>query len=210
MQEHQGDQAAEGPRQPVVAICEGDVRGLVTLMLLHRIVPSVPPAFGDLMYASERLLRISNCGGGGLFWAGQSLRAKDCLPLVTLAPTWNASGGAAFGYYSPPGPVTVARLTRVKDSYFMHLGRGEQLAIEGDVEKEVLSTYGNSWPQHAVSLGVNPHDLVRAMGANHPCLTLGDRTLELAYACREAGLPVVRIDSEPELRRYCDETIPAL
>jgi L-fucose isomerase-like protein len=201
---------AEGPQQPIVAICEGDVRGLVTLMLLHRIVPSVPPTFGDLMYASERLIRVSNCGAGGLFWAAQSMKAKDSLPHVTLAGGWNATGGAAFGYYSPPGPVTVARLTRVKDSYFMHLARGEQLKIEGEVEKEILSTYGATWPQHAVSLGVDPHYFVRAMGANHPCLTTGDRTLELAYACREAGLPVVRIDSDQELRRYCDEIIPSL
>lgn len=201
---------AEGPQQPIVAICEGDVRGLVTLMLLHRLVPSVPPTFGDLMDASERLIRISNCGGGGLYWAANSMRAKDCLPKVTLAGTWNASGGAAFGYYAPPGPVTVARLTRVKDSYFMHLARGEQLAIEGEVEKEMLSTYGASWPQHAVSLGVNPHYLVRAMGANHPCLTTGDHTLALTYACREAGLPIVRIDSDDELRHYCDEVIPCI
>jgi hypothetical protein len=27
-------------------------------------------------------------------------------------------------------------------------------------------------------------------------LTTGDHTLELAYACREAGLPIVRIDSD--------------
>jgi L-fucose isomerase-like protein len=201
---------AEGPQQPIVTICEGDVRGLVTLMLLHRIVPSVPPTFGDLMDASERLVRISNCGGGGLYWAANSMRAKDCLPHVTLAGTWNASGGAAFGYYSPPGPVTVARLTRVNDSYFMHLARGEQLEVKGDVEKEMLSTYGATWPQHAVSLGVNPHYLVRAMGANHPCLTTGDHTLELAYACREVGLPIVRIDSESELRHYCEEVVPSL
>jgi L-fucose isomerase-like protein len=201
---------AEGPQQPIVTICEGDVRGLVTLMLLHRIMPSVPPTFGDLMYASERLIRISNCGAGGLYWAANSMRAKDCLPHVTLAGNWNSSGGAAFGYYAQPGPVTVARLTRVKDSYFMHLARGEQLRIEGEVEQEVLSTYGASWPQHAVSIGVNPHYLVRAMGANHPCLTRGDHTLELAYACREVGLPIVRIDSDDELRRYCDDVIPGL
>jgi hypothetical protein len=48
------------------------------------------------------------------------------------------------------------------------------------------------------------------MGANHPCLTRGDHTLELAYACREVGLPIVRIDSENELRRYCDDVIPNL
>lgn len=201
---------AEGPHEPIVAICEGDVRGLLTLMLLHRIVPSVPPTFGDLMYASERLVRISNCGAGGLYWAARSMRPEDCLPHVTVAGNWNASGGAAFGYYSPPGPVTVARLTRVKDTYFMHLARGEQLKIEGEVEKEMLSTYGATWPQHAVSLGVNPHYLVRAMGANHPCLTSGDHTLELAYACREIGIPIVRIDSDRELLHYCDEVIPFL
>jgi hypothetical protein len=39
---------------------------------------------------------------------------------------------------------------------------------------------------------------------------LGDQTLELSYACREAGLPVVRIDSDAEIHRYCDEVIPAL
>ena len=199
---------AEGEHEPLVVICEGDVRGLVTLMLLHRIVPSVPPTFGDMMDASERFVRISNCGSAGLFWAAHSMRAKDALPHLTLAGNWNASGGAAFGYYSPPGEVTVARLTRVKDSYFMHLGKGNQLAIEGEVEKEVLSTFGGCWPQHAVSLGVNPHYLIRAMGANHPCLTLGDQTLELEYACREVGLPVIRIDSDEALHRYCDETIP--
>jgi L-fucose isomerase-like protein len=201
---------AEGPQQPIVTICEGDVRGLVTLMLLHRIAPSIPPTFGDLMDASERFIRISNCGAGGLYWAANSMRAKDCLPHVTLAGNWNASGGTAFGYYAPPGPVTVARLTRVKESYFMHLARGEQLSIAGEVEKEILSTFGASWPQHAVSLGVNPHYLVRAMGANHPCLTAGDHTLELAYACREVALPVVRLDSEDGLRHYCEEVIPRL
>ena len=79
-------------------------------MLLHRIVPSVPPTFGDMMDASERFVRISNCGSAGLFWAARSMRAKDALPHLTLAGNWNASGGAAFGYYSPPGEVTVAQI----------------------------------------------------------------------------------------------------
>ena len=61
---------AEGARPVLPLACEGDLNGLVSLVLLHFLNPGVPPLFGDLVYYGEDLILMRNCGASSVYWAG--------------------------------------------------------------------------------------------------------------------------------------------
>ena len=102
------------------------------------------------------------------------------------------------------GPVTTARLGRVKGRYVMHLGVGESVAVTGAVKEKVMSFFGQMWPNVMVKLGSDPDLLFRAAASNHPVATTGDVSQEVIYACRQLGIPIVRLDSNDSLAEYLD------
>ena len=63
----------EGEQRIYPTVCEGDIKGLLTSMLLHALNPEVPPAFGDLVSAGDDHIEFANCGAGSVFWAANSL-----------------------------------------------------------------------------------------------------------------------------------------
>ncbi len=50
----------------------------------------------------------------------------------------------------------------------------------------------------------DPALLYRTAPSNHGCLTDGDVTREVETFCRQAGITVVRCDSDEGLRRHLD------
>jgi L-fucose isomerase-like protein len=75
----------------------------------------------------------------------------------------------------------------------MHLGAGQAV----DVTDEIMNRrkWAREWPTVAVDLGVDTRAFARVAASNHYCIIPGDRTAEMAHACRQAGIPVLRIDS---------------
>ena len=200
---------SEGARDIIPTICEGDIKGLLSLMLLHKINPDIPPLFGDLMFIKNDYIRISNCGAASVFWACNSCDKNQILEGVNIKPTSHGKAGAAIGYFSKTGKVTVCRLTRVKDKYYMQLGIGESLPIEGTIKDEIMGTFGSEFPHMALKMDVKLENFVNVVGGNHPCITLGDCIDEVKYACREFGIPVIRIDSDEEINRYYNQVLRA-
>jgi L-fucose isomerase-like protein len=193
-----------GPKPIISTVCEGDIKGLMTSLLLQQIRPDVGPIFGDLKYVGADFFSISNCGAASVWWAGKSNDPAKSLPNVTIRANVDGFTGAAVGFLGQAGPVTTARLGRVKGRYVMHLGVGESVAVTGAVKEKVMGFFGQMWPNVMIKLGTEPDLLFRVATSNHPVATDGDVAQEVTYACRQMGIPIVRLDSNDSMREYLD------
>jgi len=193
-----------GSKPIVSTTCEGDLKGLLTSVLLQSIKPDVGPIFGDLKYVGEDFFAISNCGGASLWWAGKSNDPAITLPNVAIQANCEGFTGAAVGYWGKGGMVTTARLGRVKGRYVMHMGVGRSVPVEGAVKEKVKGFFGEMWPNVMVKLDSDPDLLFRVAASNHPVATDGDVSEEVTYACRQLGIPVVRLDSDESMRSYLE------
>ncbi|MCD6169065.1 MAG: fucose isomerase [Candidatus Latescibacteria bacterium] len=191
---------SEGRRPVVSAVCEGDIKGLLTCALLASISAGMPALFGDLKYVGKDYLIISNCGGSSVYYAGNSNRASEVLPYVRIEGQCQGAAGGSVGYDGQPGPLTVARLLRIRGRYFLQMGLGESLEITSQIRERIK--WGQMWPHIAINLGVDPAKLTRVAGSNHYSAIPGNFTAELRYAAREAGIPVVPIDSDEGLEDF--------
>jgi len=198
---------SEGQQTVVPTVCEGDIKGLLSCALLHKINPAAPPLFGDLKYVSDEYLILSNCGGSSVFYAANSLDPMKVLPGVRFAAQCQGASGAAVGYEGEPGTLTVARLIRFHRQYVMQLGKAQAIPVDASVRKRII--WGQSWPHLAIALGVSGRALMAAVGSNHLSATTGDYVEEVSHACREAGVPVVRLDCEDSLRAFAREGLAA-
>lgn len=200
----------DGEQQIYPTVCEGDIKGLLTSMLLHALNQNVPPAFGDLVSVGDDHVEFANCGAGSVFWAGNSLDPRVSLKNIEAVSNIHGVSGAAFSYFGKAAPqVTVARLTRIKGCYYMQLGRGRALDARGFLTKmmgeKVRGHLGQAWGKVVVDLGVKGENFVKVIGANHLSATLGDVTREVETACRVWGIPVVRLDSDEEMVNFYKE-----
>lgn len=189
---------SEGARQPVPVACEGDLKALLTMVMLQQVNPKAAPLFGDTIWFKRESLLLSNCGSSSVYWAGRSMDPRVSLPHVHLMPQLHGKSGSSVFYVAAGGPVTYARLFRVKGRYFMYLGLGKV----PDDRKTIDRAPG--WPQTRVLLDADPALLYRTAPSNHGCLTDGDVTAEVETFCRQAGITVVRCDSDEGLRRHLD------
>jgi L-fucose isomerase len=184
-----------GPKRPIPTVCEGDVKSLITSVLLNYISPNTPVQFGDLREINDapNWIVIANCGGSSLFYAANSNRAADVLPHVTLQHQIHGVSGASVTFQGKATAATVARLCRVNGRYAMHLGAGQAI----DVTDEIMNRrkWAREWPTVVVDLGVSSEAFARVAASNHYCLIPEDRTREITYACAAAGVPVYRVDS---------------
>ncbi len=198
----------ESGRQKVYpTVCEGDIKGLLTSVLLHQINPIVPPVFGDLISAEDDYIEFANCGASSLFWAANSDNPDTVFPNTEAVGNIHGVSGAAFSYYGKHAPaVTVARLTRIAGEYYMQLGKGEALDahkfLSQKLGKKLDLHLAQKWGKIVVDLGVRAENFIKVIGANHLSATIGDYTNEVEIACRMYGIPVLRIDSDEEMERF--------
>ena len=190
---------SEGARAPVPVACEGDLKALLTMVMLQQINPKAAPLFGDTIWFRKESLLLSNCGSSSVYWAGRSMDPRVSLPHVQLMPQLHGKSGSSVFYVTPGGKVTYARLFRVKGRYFMYLGLG----TVPDDRKKVDRAPG--WPQTRVVFDSDPDLLYKTAPSNHGHLTDGDVTAEVEIFCRQAGVTVVRCDSNDGLKRYLEQ-----
>ncbi len=205
----------DGKRFPFPTVCEGDIKGLLTSMILHAVTPEVPPAFGDLVSVADDHVEFANCGGGSVFWAANSADPAKVFPRVRALANIHGQSGAAYAYFGVAAPaVTVARLTRINGRYVMQLGKGRELDAEAFLQRTLGERepghLAGTWGKVIVDLGVRGENVVKVVGANHLSATLGDVTAEVETACRLWGVPVMRLDSDADMERFYREvrTLP--
>ena len=190
---------SEGPQTAVPVACEGDLKALLTMVMLQQINPKAAPLFGDTIWFRKESLLLSNCGSSSVYWAGRSMDPRVSLPHVKLMPQLHGKSGSSVFYVTPGGQVTYARLFRVKGRYFMYLGLG----TVPDDRKQIDRAPG--WPQTRVVFDSDPSLLYKTAPSNHGCLTDGDVTAEVEVFCRQAGVSVVRCDSNAGLEKYLEQ-----
>ncbi len=188
-------------------VCEGDIKGLLSSVLLHQLNSPVPPAFGDLISVGDDHIEFANCGAGSLFWAANSSDPDEAFAHTSAVGNIHGVSGAAFSYYGKAADrVTAARLTRIGGQYYMQLGTGSAYDAEDFLQKllgeEVHTHLGQAWGKVVINLGVEANNFVKVIGGNHLSATLGDVSGEVELVCRMWGIPVVRIDSDESLRRF--------
>ena len=196
------DQDSEGTKAAINTICEGDIKGLLTMVLLTNMTGGIPSLFGDVSYIGKDYFIISNCGGSSVCYACRSCSVGDVLKNLTIEANCEGASGGAVGYKCPPGEMTVARLVRSKGKHFMLMGLGS--AIEATKEISSKFYFGKTWPHTAVKLNSDQQLLVQALGANHVVATFGNYLKEMQYACTLAGIEVFRIDSNDGIIKWLD------
>ena len=185
----------EGKQDIMPTVCEGDIGGLLTASLLHTLSPETPPLFGDLKTVNDKYFVISNCGASSVYYAANSLIPAEALSNTIIQPQCQGESGGAISYQGKAlGSVTVARLVRKGNDYMMHLGIGKTLNVDEDIMKTFL--WAKQWPHVAVDLGISKDKFMQLAGGNHYCLVPGDHSKAMTYFCKEANLPIVRVDRE--------------
>ncbi|MBM3701045.1 MAG: fucose isomerase [Actinobacteria bacterium] len=196
------NQDSEGPKKAINTICEGDIKGLLTMVLLTNINGGIPSLFGDVTYIGKEYFLISNCGASSIHYACKSCATYDILRNLTVEANFEGATGGAVGYSTPGGQMTIARLVRVKGRYFMLIGLGDAVEITKDISSKFY--FGSTWPHTAVRLNVDQQLFVQALGANHVVATYGNYLKEMVYSCTLAGIEYFRIDSNESLERWLE------
>lgn len=181
---------SEGKRPVVATTCEGDIKGLITSLLLQRMTDGTPAGFGDIRNIAvkgKELLVISNCGGASAHYSALSSKASKCLPCITLRGQCQGKSGAAVGYMTPEfGKATIARLVRKEGVYSMQYALGKSVEVTPKILKQL--GWGNMWPVSLFDIDMNLDRFAAAVASNHFSFVPGDLTRELTFFCGEAGI----------------------
>ncbi|MHB1346493.1 MAG: hypothetical protein ACYCXK_03280 [Candidatus Humimicrobiaceae bacterium] len=197
----------DGMQKVYPTVCEGDIKGLLSSLILFYINPLVPPAFGDLVSVEDDYIEFANCGGGSIFWAANSSDPDKALKNVTAQANIHGVTGASFNYFGKEhDKVTILRLTRIKGKYYAQLGIGKALNarpfLSKKFGKDLESHLGQRWGKVVVDLGVKAQNFVKIVGANHLSATMGDYSREIEYFCRQVNIEIVRIDNDSEILNF--------
>lgn len=190
---------ADGKKEIIPTVCEGDIKSLVSAMMLHQFNPKIPPNFGDLKYFGKDFMLLANCGSSSIYYAKNSLLAEKTLPKVTLEAQCQGVSGGAVGYRANPGQITMLRLIRVEDKHYFQMAVGESTPITEEMEAEIK--WGKCWPHTAIKFGVSRELLCRIAASNHYVYTPGDFSREITYISKILKIPIMRLDSDEEIQK---------
>jgi L-fucose/D-arabinose isomerase len=191
---------SEGKKEIMPVACEGDIKGLLTLVMLNILNPLVPPLFGDMIKYKKDYVIMSNCGSSSVYWAARSEDVKSNLAKVSLKPQVHGKSGCAVHYKTPQGEATFARLFRVKGIYYMHLGKINILDPDQVSDKITLP-----WPQTYFQFNADHNLFFKTSPCNHGCITEGDLIKEIEIFCKYAGIRIVRSDSNESMYAFLEE-----
>jgi L-fucose isomerase len=171
----------EGSKDTKVTSCEADSDGALSMQLL-KLLTGQPVALLDVRYYDQQagVWVLSNCGAAPTWFAARSEDPAQNLANVQLVPSTPKylAGGAHIWFQFREGPVTLARLQRIGDTY-------QLVILKGNVEERpVESVTGSSsiWPLAFVRLDVPVETIVGNLNSNHLHLVSGDFTQEVQLA----------------------------
>ena len=186
---------SEGPRTPIATTCEGDIKGLLTSLLLERIHGSAPAGFGDirnLPVRGKQHLLISNCGAASVFYAANSFDPKRVLPELRFRGQCQGESGAAVGYSGKHEKIaTICRIVRKAGHYSMQMATGRMVRVT-DREVKRLN-WGDVWPLSLFDIELDLARFVEKIGSNHYSFVPGDHTQAVEHACRLLDMQVERL-----------------
>ena len=178
-----------GPKEPIMAACEADGDGALTMQVL-KLISGYPSLLFDVRSYDfgNQVYICCNCGAQPSWYAA---RSDD--PAENLARSfWSrgiskyGGGGAHFPYVCREGEVTLARMSRVDGQYRMFVARGEFV----DFPREKMAETCPAWPHGFVKLDIRPQDFIEAFNTNHAHVVPGDHVKALGIYCELMGIAV--------------------
>ncbi|MEV4597188.1 fucose isomerase [Amycolatopsis sp. NPDC049253] len=182
-----------GPKAVHITATESDMDGALTMQLMHRIT-GTPVLFADVRHhhPDRDVWDLCNSGQHATWFAARSDDPAENLGRVHLYPSvfFFPAGGASVAHFAAPGPMTLARLTRLDGAYRLQLVLGDFECYDDATNTALAARSTPEWPHAFARLDVEAPLFLRRFGANHIHVVPGDRRRELRAAADLLGVRV--------------------
>lgn len=183
----------DGPHEPIVASTESDMDGALTMQIFKHIT-GMPVLFADVRHYEKSVdcWFFGNSGTHATYYAGGSMIPEENLKNVSFLPESKdyPAGGGSVHHFAAPGKVTLARLARKGDRYYLTIVPGEIVQFE----KEEMVRLGNMatppWPMAFTKIKATPEEFLEKYPCNHIHGVYGDYVRELKLAAKVMGIEV--------------------
>lgn len=182
----------DGPHEPIVAATESDMDGALTMQIMKGL-SGTPVLFADVRHyeASVDCWFFGNSGTHATYYAGGSMIPEENLKHVSFYPESKdyPAGGGSVHHFAAPGKVTLARLARKGDSYYMTIVPGEIVHFSQEKMKELGATATPAWPIAFTKCEVSAKEFIKKYPCNHIHGVYGDYVEELVTVAELLDIP---------------------
>lgn len=181
-----GDEDQDGPKPTMVHACESDADGALTMQILHQLNGGRPTALLDVRWfdPQQETWVLANCGAMAAAFFASPADPSGLSALTAQQHVFGEGGGGALSGVVPEGPVTLARLCRRNNQYWMAILPGQVVTARPETLQQVTPAF----PKAVVRCQVGM-ELLAELGSNHIHMSAGDLTEELLAFCRLLAIP---------------------
>lgn len=183
----------DGPHDPIVAATESDMDGALTMQLL-KVIAGTPVLFADVRHYEKSVdcWFFGNSGTHATYFAGGSMDPDENLRHVSLLPESKdyPAGGGSVHHFAAPGKVTMARLARKGDQYYLTIVPGEIVQFSEEKMQALGATATPAWPIAFTKCDVSADEFIEKYPCNHIHSVYGDYVEELKYVAKILNIPV--------------------
>lgn len=184
----------EGPHEPIVAATEADMDGALTMEILKHISHGQTSLFADIRHydAKDNVWYFANSGTHATYFASRSMDPEVNLKKVSFYPELPdyPAGGASVQFFAGSGPMTLARLGRKKDKYWLAVLPAEFIEFPQEVMEAKAHTTDIEWPHAFARLQVSPDEFLSTYPCNHIHGISGNWVKELVNVADILGIDV--------------------
>lgn len=181
-----GDEDQDGTKPAMVHACESDADGALTMQILHQLNGGRPTALLDVRWydPQQGTWVLANCGAVPAAFFASEADPSGLSALTARQHVFGEGGGGALSGIVPEMPVTLARLCRRNNEYWMAILPGQVVAGQPETLQQITPAF----PKAVVRCQVGM-ELLAEFGSNHVHMSAGDLTEELLAFCRLLGIP---------------------
>lgn len=187
----------DGPHEPIVAATESDMDGALT-MQIFKYMTGQPVLFADVRHYEkpEDIWFFGNSGTSATFYAGGSDDFEENLKHVSLLPESKdyPAGGGSVHYFAAPGKVTMARLARKQDKYYLTLVPAEIVQFDQEKMERLGGMATPQWPVAFTKVATPAETFLRYYPCNHIHGVYGDYIEEWKMVAKILGIEVQVLD----------------
>lgn len=173
-----------GPKKSTAYACESDADGALTMQIMSLLSGS-PSSLLDIRWYDKKakLWTFANCGAIPADFFATAEDATGLSQVKMVPHVFGAGGGSALTGVVGPQEITIARLCRNNDKYWMAIVAGEVKKVSD--EELAKTTY--AFPKAFVKAPTDD-DFLSRFGSNHVHMVSGDIVDELIMFCKLKGI----------------------
>lgn len=182
----------DGPHDPIVAATESDMDGALTMQIFKEIART-PVLFADVRHYEKSVdcWFFGNSGTHATYFAGHSMDPAENLKHVSFYPESKdyPAGGGSVHHFAAPGKVTLARLARKGDNYYMTIVPGEIIQFSQEKMEALGNTATPAWPIAFTKCDVSAEEFIEKYPCNHIHGVYGDYVEEMKLVAKILNIP---------------------